>query len=83
MGQMFERAIEACTRLRHSRRFYGRLRHFIMGMGVFVDAAWFLNSAPEVAAHLKKESGYLIWESLDPAMDPSRIIGLVLTELTR
>jgi tetratricopeptide (TPR) repeat protein len=70
LGQTFEHAIEACRRLGRGRKFHGRLRHFIMAMGVFVDAAWFLNSVPEVTALLKKESGYLIWESLDPGMEP-------------
>jgi tetratricopeptide (TPR) repeat protein len=80
MGEMFEHAIDACVRLRRSRRLYRKLRAFKMGMGVFVDATWFLNQVPEVVAHLKKESGYLIWESLDPSMDP---MARILTAMGR
>jgi tetratricopeptide (TPR) repeat protein len=49
-------------------------------MGVFVDAAWFLDRRSEVVAHLKKESGFVIWESLDPSMDP---MARILTAMGR
>ncbi|MDD9968268.1 MAG: serine/threonine-protein kinase [Myxococcales bacterium] len=46
------------------------IRHLVMALGVYTNARWFNETAPKVEAFLKRDSGFVQWQSLDPAMEP-------------
>jgi tetratricopeptide (TPR) repeat protein len=78
LGTLFDMALRVAEEHGASPRVLGRLRHFVLAMGVMVDERWFLQLAPDVGEFLKRESGWYAWQETDPSASPmDRVVAAI------